>query len=205
MGRSNHVAEPPAGVVAGASAVGCLPFGRRTCRRGKGHDRDRRGAMRAVGDVALPRRRRSVCRRHAFGIAGRPAVRSVAPRMAGHSGRFPRSSGQCTSGAAGLTGGPPHGHAREPGHSGQLLEVLGCAGHQPVDVPAACAFGHPPAAGALVGVPLVTERIWSLLVGRAVSKCKVGRGVIGGCVVQQQFHGCEGAVDGGSGDVEQFG
>jgi MFS family permease len=37
------------------------------------------------------------------------------------------------------------------------------------------------------GVPLVTERIWSLLVGRAVSKCKVGRGVIGGCVVQQQF------------------
>ena len=38
-----------------------------------------------------------------------------------------------------------------------------------------------------LGVPLVTERIWSLLVGRAVSKCKVGRGVIGGCVVQQQF------------------
>jgi hypothetical protein len=39
----------------------------------------------------------------------------------------------------------------------------------------------------LIGVPLVTERIWSLLVGRRVSKCKVGRGAIGGCVVQEQF------------------
>ena len=62
--------------------LGCEPVGRRTRRRGEGHDRDRRGAMRAVGDVALPRRRRSVCRRNAFGIAGRSAVRSVAPRMA---------------------------------------------------------------------------------------------------------------------------
>ena len=60
----------PTGVVACASPAGCEPVGRRTRRRGKGHDRDRRGAMRAVGNVALPRRRRSVCRRNSCGTAG---------------------------------------------------------------------------------------------------------------------------------------
>ena len=58
---------------------------------------------------------------------------------------------------------------------------------------------------ALIGVPLVTERIWSLLVGRAVSKCKEDEALSAAADGRNSFHGCEGAVDGGSGDVEEFG
>lgn len=102
MGRSACGAEPSPGVVARTSAVVCLPCGRRTHRRSKGRDRDCRRPMREVANAALPRRRRPACGRHVVGFAGRSASPAVASRMAKHSGRFPRSSGQCTSAAAGL-------------------------------------------------------------------------------------------------------
>jgi hypothetical protein len=46
----------------------------------------------------------------------------------------------------------PHRHAGQQGHTGQLLEVLPRAGHQAVDVRAACVVGHLPSAGALVAL-----------------------------------------------------
>ena len=114
----------PPGVVAGASATGCLPFGRRTRRRGQDHDRHRRGAMCTAGVVALPRRRWSVRRRDAFGIAGRSAGRAVASRMARNSTRFPRSSGQCASRAADLTAAQVSRHCRLPRRQATLRRRL---------------------------------------------------------------------------------
>jgi len=49
------------------------------------------------------------------------------------------------------------------------------------------AANRPHRRSGVVRVPLATERIWSLPVGRAVSKCNLGRGLIGGWVVQEQF------------------
>ena len=79
MGRSNVIAEPSTDVIAGASAAGCEPLGGRTRRRGEGHDRDCRLAMRAVANAALlvdgvlmsPRRFRN-CRPISGPVGGPP-------------------------------------------------------------------------------------------------------------------------------------
>src|SRR6202030_811735 len=76
---------------------------RRTSRRREDDARGRRGAMRAVANVALPRRRWSTRGRHPLGTTRRPAGRAMALGMARSARRFPRSNAQCRSCAAGLT------------------------------------------------------------------------------------------------------
>jgi serine/threonine-protein kinase PknK len=103
VGRSASRGEPPPGVVAGSAAVGRVSRCRRTSRRREDDARGRRGTMRAVANVALPRRRWSTRGRHPLGTTRRPAGRAMALGMARSARRFPRSNAQCRSCAAGLT------------------------------------------------------------------------------------------------------